>query len=48
MVLPGYWMDIGQPKDYLSGQRLHLDTVDKSQLTTADNIKGSVMVDASA
>lgn len=19
MVLPGYWMDIGQPKDYLSG-----------------------------
>lgn len=20
MVLPGYWMDIGQPKDYLTGQ----------------------------
>jgi len=19
MVLPGYWMDIGQPHDYLSG-----------------------------
>jgi mannose-1-phosphate guanylyltransferase len=19
MILPGYWMDIGQPKDYLSG-----------------------------
>jgi len=19
MELPGYWMDIGQPKDYLSG-----------------------------
>jgi len=24
MVLPGYWMDIGQPKDYLSGQKLYL------------------------
>jgi len=19
MVLPGYWMDIGQPKDYMAG-----------------------------
>jgi len=24
MLLPGYWMDIGQPKDYLSGTVLHL------------------------
>ena len=24
MVLPGYWMDIGQPKDYLSGQTMYL------------------------
>jgi mannose-1-phosphate guanylyltransferase len=27
MVLPGYWMDIGQPKDYLSGQTLHLKSL---------------------
>jgi len=27
MVLPGYWMDIGQPKDYLSGQTLHLQSL---------------------
>jgi mannose-1-phosphate guanylyltransferase len=24
MKLPGYWMDIGQPKDYLKGQQLHI------------------------
>ena len=48
MVLPGYWMDIGQPKDYLSGQRMHLDTVDKTALVTGDNIKGSVMIDSTA
>ncbi|KAJ7535005.1 hypothetical protein O6H91_12G014100 [Diphasiastrum complanatum] len=25
MVLPGFWMDIGQPKDYITGLRLYLD-----------------------
>lgn len=24
MVLPGYWMDVGQPKDFLTGTALHL------------------------
>lgn len=24
MELPGYWMDIGQPKDYLSGQKMYI------------------------
>ena len=51
MVLPGYWMDIGQPKDYLSGQTLHLSslkTLDPSQLATGANITGNVMVDATA
>jgi len=41
MVLPGYWMDIGQPKDYLSGQKLHLtslETLDASALATGENI----------
>lgn len=23
---PGYWMDIGQPKDFLEGQRYYLNT----------------------
>lgn len=25
LTLEGFWMDIGQPKDYLLGQRLYLD-----------------------
>ena len=24
MILPGYWMDIGQPHDYMSGQTMYL------------------------
>ena len=30
MVLPGYWMDIGQPKDYLTGLKLHLTSLGAS------------------
>jgi len=54
MVLPGYWMDIGQPKDYLSGTVLHLkhlrDT-DPKQLADSDSkenktFKGNVLVGA--
>lgn len=52
MVLPGYWMDIGQPKDYLSGMCLHLEylntTGDKSALISGPNFIGAVMVDPSA
>lgn len=48
MVLPGYWMDIGQPKDYLAGQRMHLDTIDKSLLASGENIKGSVLIHPTA
>ena len=51
MVLPGYWMDIGQPKDYLSGQTLHLQsltTLGPEQLYKAANITGNVMKDESA
>lgn len=29
MHLPGYWMDIGQPKDYLTGTGLHLASMEK-------------------
>jgi len=40
MVLPGYWMDIGQPHDYLSGQTLYLKSQAESNpdiLKTGDN-----------
>jgi len=51
MVLPGYWMDIGQPHDYLTGQTLHLSQLRKdapADLASGDHIKGNVMVAASA
>lgn len=47
MVLPGFWMDIGQPKDYLTGQVLKLASLaelNPEALATGDNIKGSVLI----
>lgn len=51
MVLPGYWMDIGQPHDYLSGQTLYLKSqreLNQGALASGDNIKGNVIIDDSA
>ncbi|KAG7391116.1 cytochrome c1 [Phytophthora pseudosyringae] len=51
MVLPGYWMDIGQPKDFLSGMCLHLDYVERTNadsLSTGPKFIGNVMVDPTA
>ncbi|GMF11164.1 unnamed protein product [Phytophthora lilii] len=51
MVLPGYWMDIGQPKDFLSGMCLHLDYLERSNadsLSTGSKFIGNVMVDPTA
>lgn len=51
MVLPGYWMDIGQPKDYLSGQVMYLNAqkeLNTGKLATGDNIKGNVIIHESA
>lgn len=53
MVLPGYWMDIGQPHDYLSGQSLYLRSLYESeqlkgQLATGANIKGNVIIHETA
>jgi len=51
MVLKGYWMDIGQPKDYLTGQVLHLAYVRKTQeklLSTGAHIVGNVLIDPTA
>lgn len=51
MVLPGFWMDIGQPKDYITGLRLYLDSLRKkssSKLAKGAHIVGNVLVDDSA
>ncbi|CDO94334.1 unnamed protein product [Kluyveromyces dobzhanskii CBS 2104] len=49
--LEGYWMDVGQPKDFLSGTVLYLNSLSKRQpakLASGDNIVGNVLVDPSA
>jgi mannose-1-phosphate guanylyltransferase len=49
--LEGYWMDIGQPKDYLHGQKLFLQSQrDKGgeNLAKGPNIQGDVYIDPTA
>ncbi|KAJ4733988.1 Mannose-1-phosphate guanyltransferase [Rhynchospora pubera] len=51
MVLPGFWMDIGQPRDYITGLRLYLDSLRKnspSKLAKGVHIVGNVLVHESA
>eukprot|EP00475_Leptophrys_vorax_P019039 TRINITY_DN2600_c0_g1_i1.p1 TRINITY_DN2600_c0_g1~~TRINITY_DN2600_c0_g1_i1.p1 ORF type:complete len:402 (-),score=101.84 TRINITY_DN2600_c0_g1_i1:62-1153(-) len=54
MVLPGFWMDIGQPKDYLRGLKLYLHHLseqkeEKSEkLASGSGIHGSVIIHSSA
>ena len=51
MILPGFWMDIGQPKDYITGLRLYLDSLRKKsspKLASGSHIVGNVLVDESA
>lgn len=51
MTLDGYWMDIGQPKDYLLGQKLFLQSKrDKGGqgLAQGPNITGDVWIHQSA
>ncbi|KAL0289179.1 UNVERIFIED_CONTAM: Mannose-1-phosphate guanylyltransferase 1 [Sesamum angustifolium] len=51
MVLPGFWMDIGQPRDYITGLRLYLDSLRKKsspKLACGTHIIGNVLVDESA
>lgn len=51
MNLEGYWMDVGQPKDYLTGLALHLGclrTRAPAELATGPGIRGDVIVDPSA
>ena len=50
--LEGFWMDVGQPKDFLTGVGLYLNTLrrkDKLQLCPpSSGIIGDVMVDPTA
>lgn len=51
MELPGFWMDVGQPKDYLTGIGLYLTSLAKQNpalLATGDNFSGHVLVDPTA
>jgi mannose-1-phosphate guanylyltransferase len=56
-VLPGFWMDIGQPLDYLKGQVMYLESLRSSKSAalsqTADGdsvpvIVGNVLIDPTA
>lgn len=50
-TLDGYWMDIGQPKDYLTGQKLFLQSVrarKPERLSAGATISGDVLVDPTA
>jgi mannose-1-phosphate guanylyltransferase len=51
MNLPGFWMDVGQPKDFLTGNALYLNSVSNKtpeKLHNAPYVQGNVLVDASA
>jgi len=51
MTLNGFWMDVGQPKDFLLGTGLYLAHVDRtnpSMLASGPGFQGPVLVDPSA
>lgn len=51
MVLPGFWMDVGQPRDYISGLKLYLESLRKrspEKLASGKHITGNVLIDPTA
>lgn len=51
MILPGFWMDIGQPKDFLIGTTLYLNSLKNKgdkRLAQGKNIVGNVFIDPTA
>jgi mannose-1-phosphate guanylyltransferase len=47
MELNGFWMDVGQPKDYLTGMCLYLDSIRKKSLDNFQEdpcIVGNVLI----
>jgi len=50
-VMPGFWMDIGQPKDYLTGLTLYLRSLRERKpdmLAQGDHVVGNVLIDPTA
>lgn len=51
MELPGFWMDVGQPRDYLTGVGLYLTSVNKrnpATLSSGPQFVGHVIVHPTA
>lgn len=51
MTLQGFWMDVGQPQDYIVGMRLALASLESKhpeKLRYAEYVRGRVMADDSA
>jgi len=51
MDLPGFWMDVGQPPDYLKGMVMYLNSLNGAEptpLATGPTFVGNVLVDPSA
>ncbi|KAK8807007.1 hypothetical protein WA158_003766 [Blastocystis sp. Blastoise] len=51
MLLPGFWMDIGQPKDYITGVDLTLQYYSEcypNKLSKGENIKGNALISPKA
>lgn len=51
MELEGYWMDVGQPKDYLTGLELHLNSLRRKKpqdLADGPQFIGNVIIDPTA
>ena len=51
IVLDGFWMDIGQPKDFVAGTALYLDfirqtkeEVNDSKFATGEGFQGNVLL----
>lgn len=50
-VLKGFWMDIGQPKDFLEGTKLYLasqEVLHPERLARGEGIRGNVLIDPTA
>jgi len=51
MVLPGFWMDVGQPRDFLLGTGLYLKSLEHRkapELSSGKGFHGGVLIDPSA
>lgn len=51
MELKGFWADVGQPKDYLAGQTMRLESFARNNpeyLASGDHIDGNVLIHKSA